>query len=427
MIKIKNEKISKNYEMVSFDVKSLFTSVPLEHTSDIIIKRIYEKHEITVFTAHEMKKLLTICTKNVHFSFNNDIYIQIDGVAMGSPLGAVLANIFMVELESVLVPKLNDYVKKWRRFVDDTFVYVKRGSIEYVLSVLNSFHDNIKFTYEQENNNRLSFLDVLFIRYNEKINTTVLRKDTYNDLYLHWDSFSPISWKRGTLKSLISRAYMICSNPSLLEKELKYLKNSFHKKNGYPMWMINQVMETVKETNNTETTSANELDTLETNNEKLHSLILPYAGPKGKSIIKSMNNNMQQILPNNVKTRITYTGRKLGTKFQIKDRTKNQHEHDLIYYSKCPEPNCDKDYLGETGRRIIERAADHSGKDKQSHLLKHALASNHPVVDLKDLQIIDKNYHRNKSKRKISEALYIKQYRPLLNTQEHSVQLKLFN
>ena len=90
--------------------------------------------------------------------------------------------------------------------MDNTFVYVKRGSIEYVLFVLNSFHDNIKFTYEQENNNRLPFLDVLFIRDNEKINTTVFRKDTYNDLYLHWDSFSPISWKRGTLKSLISRA-----------------------------------------------------------------------------------------------------------------------------------------------------------------------------------------------------------------------------
>ena len=60
---------------------------------------------------------------------------------------------------SVLVPKLNDYVKKWRCFVDGTFVYIKHGSTEYVLSILNSFHDNIKFTYEQENNNRLPFLD----------------------------------------------------------------------------------------------------------------------------------------------------------------------------------------------------------------------------------------------------------------------------
>ena len=41
-----------------------------------------------------------------------------------------------------------------------------------------------------------------------------------------------------------------------------------------------------------------------------------------------MNNNIQQVIPNNVKPRITYTGRKLGTKFQMKDFTKNQHKHD---------------------------------------------------------------------------------------------------
>ena len=163
---------------------------------------------------------------------------------MGSPLGPVLANIFTVELKSVLVTKLNHHVKKWRRFVDDIFGYVKRGSIEYVLSVLNLFYDHIKLTYEQENNNKLPFLDVLFIRDDEKINTTVFRKDTYNDIYLHWDSFSPISWKRGTLKSLIRSAYLICSNQSLLQKELKHLKNTFHKKNDYPRWMINQVVET---------------------------------------------------------------------------------------------------------------------------------------------------------------------------------------
>ena len=78
--------------MVSLDEKSRFTSVPLEHTIDIIIKQIYEKHEITrVFTKNEMKKLLTICTKYVHFSFNNDIYIyiyiQINGGCDGFTIG----------------------------------------------------------------------------------------------------------------------------------------------------------------------------------------------------------------------------------------------------------------------------------------------------------------------------------------------------
>ena len=74
----------------------------------------------------------------------------------------------MVELKTTLVPKLEDHVQKWRRFVDDTFAYVKIGSVEYVFLVLNSFHKNIKFTYEEEQNNTLPFLNVIFIRDGEK-------------------------------------------------------------------------------------------------------------------------------------------------------------------------------------------------------------------------------------------------------------------
>ena len=83
--------------------------------------------------------------------------------------------------------------------------------------------------------------------------------------------------------------------------------------------------------------------------------------------------------------------------------------------------------MGETGRIIIERTADHCRKDKQSHLDKHALISNHLVADLKDLKAIDKNYPGNKYKRKIWDTLHNKQHRQSLNPQEHLVQLKLFN
>ena len=130
-----------------------------------------------------MKKLLTLCTKNVHFSFNNEIYIQIDGVGMGSPLGLVIANIFMVKLKTTLVPKLDSHVQKWRGLVDDTFMYVKTGSVEYVLSVLISFHKNIKFTYEEEHINTLLVLDVLLIGDSEELNTTVYIKNTLELVY----------------------------------------------------------------------------------------------------------------------------------------------------------------------------------------------------------------------------------------------------
>ena len=93
---------------------------------------------------------------------NGQIYIQIDGVAMGSPLAPLLADIFMIELERSLIPNLQK-ITFWRRYVDDTICLVKIGSIEYVRSVLNSFHKNIQFTYECESNAKLSFLDMLLM------------------------------------------------------------------------------------------------------------------------------------------------------------------------------------------------------------------------------------------------------------------------
>ena len=125
--------------MVSFDVKSLFTNVPLETTIDIILRRIYTNHELTTsLTKKEMKKLLLLCTKNVHFTFNQQIYIQVDGVAMGSPVVPLLADTFMIELERSLIPNLQK-LTFWRRYVDDTIRFVEIGSIKYIRSVLNSF------------------------------------------------------------------------------------------------------------------------------------------------------------------------------------------------------------------------------------------------------------------------------------------------
>ena len=84
----------------------------------------------------------------------------------------------MVELENTLVPRLHEHVKKWRRFVDDTFAYVRNESIDYVLATLNLFHPNLSFTYEKENKSQLTYLDVLFIR-----NGTYFRYYSYQKRY----------------------------------------------------------------------------------------------------------------------------------------------------------------------------------------------------------------------------------------------------
>ena len=110
--KVKPKEVPNGYQIVSFDVKSLFINVPLDRRIDIFLRRIYDKHELqTSITRSEMKELLILCTKNVHFTFDNVIKVQNDGVAMGSPLGPVLSDIFMIELETSFLPELTDYIQ----------------------------------------------------------------------------------------------------------------------------------------------------------------------------------------------------------------------------------------------------------------------------------------------------------------------------
>ena len=141
--------------MISFDITSLLTLVPLDYTVDLVLKRIYDDKEIqTNISRTEMKKLLLLCIKSVHFTFQNDIYLQKDGVAMGSPLGSVLAGVFMVHLERTLMPQLQKFMKPWKRYVDDIITYIKTDSITCVLDILSGFRKNIKFLYEPESNEK---------------------------------------------------------------------------------------------------------------------------------------------------------------------------------------------------------------------------------------------------------------------------------
>ena len=78
-------------------------------------------------------------------------------------------------------------------------------------------------------------------------------------------------------------------------------------------------------------------------------------------------------------------------------------------------------------RRLQDRVNDHSGKDSKSNILRHPYQDNHKDVSRNNLQILENGFKKMKFKRKLFEALYIKELRPSLNMQETSVTLKLFN
>ena len=130
---IKNANLSGKF-FVSYDVTSLFTIIPLQETIGIAINLIFNHNPNLNITRKELKKLFLFATSQTHFIFNSKFYNQIDGVAMGSPLAPVLANIFMGFHESKWLNEYNlNKPKFYLRYVDD------------VLATFDSKQDSLNF------------------------------------------------------------------------------------------------------------------------------------------------------------------------------------------------------------------------------------------------------------------------------------------
>ena len=149
--------------MISLDVTSLFTNIPLDETIDIAVQLLLDNDSNIGMNRNELKKLFEFATSKSHFMFNDEFFDQIDGVAMGSPLGPLLANIFMgynekfwIENYSGVKPEL------YKRYVDDVFcLFQNENDALLFFEYLNNRHVNISFTNEKEIDGKLSFLDVL--------------------------------------------------------------------------------------------------------------------------------------------------------------------------------------------------------------------------------------------------------------------------
>ena len=131
---------------------------------------------------------MLIATRGFEFSFNNQMYKQLDGVAMGSPLGPALANIFVGFHESRL---FNNTVKPcvYFRFVDDTFaIFGSELDCDHFKEKLNLPHPALKFTVEKEQKNSLNFLDVLVEKDGNGFLNRVSRKSTFTGQYIRWNS-----------------------------------------------------------------------------------------------------------------------------------------------------------------------------------------------------------------------------------------------
>ena len=225
--------------LISFDVESLFTSVPVKDSCQIIHKCLQADNTLkdrTEMSAEQILELLSLSLNSTSFKWRDTFYQHTEGAAMVSPLSPIVANMFMEHFEQTALQTAIFKPKIWLRYVDDTFVVWPHGvdKVNDFLQHLNNQHPNIKFTMEVENEHQaIPFPDTLITRTAQgSLTHQVYRKPTHTDRYLNYRLFHHPSVLRSINSTLVRRAHMV-SDQEHLPGELQHLKHVLEC-NGYP-------------------------------------------------------------------------------------------------------------------------------------------------------------------------------------------------
>ena len=360
---IKDLRLDPNDVLISFDVVSLFTNVPVDETCNIIKQKLLDDislHERTQLSVDEIIDLLKLCLSNTCFQWRDSFYEQTSGAAMGSPLSPVLANIFMEHFEQIALANSTYVPKLWKRFVDDIFAIWSYGKehLDTFLNYLNNIHPSIEFTIQHEDDKHsLSFLDIALTRNQDgTLNHAVFRKPTHTDRYLNYRSFHHPAIKSSVCKTLVNRAYNVCDKESIT-KELDHL-NAVLQQNGFPANKISL----------TPPTPSNKIK-----QEFSTSVCFPYLGKTSHQIERILASSGIKVYhcSNQKIYQLLYT-HKDKTDINLKPG---------VYRIPC---TCGKVYIGETGRNLKVRQKEHKDcclkcQSDKSALAKHAWENDHPI------------------------------------------------
>jgi hypothetical protein len=424
----KVKSINPNLFLVSYDVESLFTNIPIKETIEIILNALFPTSNTYYAGLNRLqfKTLLELAVCDSHFLFNNSLYKQTEGMAMGSPLGPTFANIFMNNLESDFLDNCSTEFKPilYNRYVDDTITAFQNQShaIKF-LDYINKAHPNIKFTMDTEINNKINFLDIQISRVNNEFSTNVFRKICFTGQGLNFYSYCPEIFKINACKTLIHRAYTICSDWLVVSREFKFLEDYFLQ-NCYPSHIFSKC---VKNYVNNIFQPRTPVPTVA---KDVRYFSFPYIGFKTTYLQKELTRMLSKLYPSLDVKLIFCNPYRIGTLFKFKDALVPLMRSNVVYLFNCPTCDVGK-YIGCTTKLLKVRVSNHMGVSHRTHnplnvkensaIRNHCSGKcNHPI-NYKDFKILFTA--NNKNSLHLAESLFIKSLAPDLNSDLSSIPL----
>ena len=399
---LKNTDLDEDFEDVSYDAESLFTSIPVNETIDFILEEIYTRKKIKPFCKKKLifRRLLErLCFEN-QFSANGQLFTQIEGCTMGGSLSGTLAGIYMKKLEQDVVEPLGPTL--YNRYVDDIYNRRKRNQDDILFNNLNKYHPNMKFTIEE---NPKFFLDTAIHKENNAISTSVYTKP--NKLPVAWTSRTPKKYKKNALKTELHRAQKISSN---FDNEITRIKSKFTDA-GYPSRYIDAVIREFDTPIDPE-----EIPSWLFEDRQTVIIRLPYCESNEREATK-FTTKLSKFTQDKYIFRIIWNTKKIRSLFPLKDR--NIHRSCIIYEGQC---TCGDLYIGETERNATTRWNEHNTPSDKSDPAKHL----HDYPTHRFTWRIISSAPKLSIKRKILEHLYIAKHKPAINEQINSDILTLF-
>jgi hypothetical protein len=393
--KLRGVTLSNNQSLISYDVTSLFTNVPVDESVSIIRNKLSEDATLkdrTSLSADQIADLLSLCLKTTYFVYQGQFFKQVEGAAMGSPVSPIVADLFMEHFEETALSRFHTPPAFWGRYVDDTIVILNSDHITEFTNHLNSIHNAIKFTYESENNASLPMLDTLVIRKEDgTLKFKVYRKSTHTDHYLQFSSHQPSEHKLGVVRTLRHRANTIITEETDKQEEMEHLKKVLSI-SGYPKWSWNA--KGSRKINQDERTRS-------TNPPKGH-VTLPYVGGITESICRKFR---KAGVAAHVRPHTTIRSLLVAPK----DKTCPADKCGVVYSFQCDQ--CHASYVGETERQLRKRIAEHHRQS--SPIGQHLAETGHEAIDTSSFKVVDRD--SNWFTRGVREALHIQAMGPNLN------------